>query len=206
LTVLEATGVRVAPWREAADVATAIAAADALGYPVALKVSSARVTHKSDVGGVRLHLGDADAVAAAARDILLKVGPLDPDARLIVQTMTGGGTEVIFGASADPKFGPLMMFGLGGIFVEILKDVSFRVHPISDVDAREMLEGIKGAPILKGARGHAPVDVEALVETLQRLNQLLTEFPQIQEFDVNPFFAGRDRAASIAVDGRFRIA
>jgi acetyltransferase len=137
--------------------------------------------------------------------MLSRVRSLDPEATLVVQEMTGGGTEVIFGASVDPKFGPLMMFGLGGIFVEILKDVSFRVHPISDVDAREMLEGIKGYPILRGARGHAPVDSHALVETLQRLNQLLTEFEGIQEFDINPFFAAPTRDGSLAVDARFRL-
>ena len=98
-----------------------------------------------------------------------------------------------------------MMFGFGGIFVEMLKDVVFRVHPISDVDAREMLESIKGFPILKGARGNPPVDLEALVHILQRFNQLLTDFPEIVEFDVNPFFAGVDAQSSMAVDGRFRL-
>jgi acetyl coenzyme A synthetase (ADP forming)-like protein len=206
LAVLEAAGIRVAAWRAASTAGDAAAAAEALGCPVALKVSSATVTHKSDVGGVQLGLGDAAGVREAAAAMLSRVRPLDPDATLVVQAMAAGGTEVIFGASADPKFGPLMMFGLGGIFVEILKDVSFRVHPISDLDAREMLEGIRGYPILRGARGHAPVDMDALVETLQRLNQLLAAFPAIQEFDINPFIAAPTREASLAVDGRFRLA
>jgi acetyl coenzyme A synthetase (ADP forming)-like protein len=205
LGVLQAAGIRTAPWREVRTDLDAAAAAEELGLPVALKVSSARLVHKSDVGGVALGLRDVDAVARAAGEMLARGRAADPTASLVVQRMAGGGTEVIFGASADPKFGPLMMFGLGGIFVEILKDVAFRVHPISDVDAREMLESIKGFPLLRGARGNPPVDLGALVETLQRLNQLLTVFPEIQEFDINPFFAATTPQASVAVDGRFRL-
>jgi len=205
LGVLQAAGIRTAPWREVRTDLDAAAAAEELGLPVALKVSSARLVHKSDVGGVALGLRDVDAVARAAGEMLARGRAADPTASLVVQRMAGGGTEVIFGASADPKFGPLMMFGLGGIFVEILKDVAFRVHPISDVDAREMLESIKGFPLLRGARGNPPVDLGALVETLQRLNQLLTVFPEVQEFDINPFFAATTPQASVAVDGRFRL-
>jgi acetyltransferase len=205
LAVLDACRLPGVPWQEAVDPAGARAASAALGFPVVLKISSARVTHKSDVGGVRLDLADGAAVEAAAEDMLARVRPLDPEARLVVQARVAGGTEVIVGASADPKFGPLLMFGLGGIFVEILKDVTFRVHPISDVDARDMLEGIKGFPILRGARGHAPVDLDVLVEVLQRLNHLLAEFPEIQEFDINPLLAGATRASSAAVDARFGI-
>jgi acetate---CoA ligase (ADP-forming) len=203
--VLAHCGIPVSPWKEAASADEAASAASGLGFPVALKVSSAVLTHKSDVGGVRLGLRDADAVASAAREVLPKALEHDPAATLVVQCMAEGGIEVIFGASADPKFGPLMMFGLGGIFVEILKDVAFGVHPITDRDAWTMLESIKGAPILKGARGNEPVDLEALQETLLRLNQLLTEFPDIAEFDINPFFANPTREASVAVDARFTL-
>jgi acetyltransferase len=205
LSVLRAAGVPVARWREARHPDEAASAAEELGYPVALKLNSANITHKSEVHGVRLFLESRVAVRTAAADIAARARALDPDATLVVQRMTTGGTEVIFGASLDPKFGPLMMFGLGGIFVEILKDVAFRVHPITDIDAREMLASIKGFPILEGARGNARVDLDRLVETLQRLNQLLTEFPEIQEFDINPFFAHSDPRLSVAVDGRFRI-
>jgi acetyl coenzyme A synthetase (ADP forming)-like protein len=203
--VLEATGIPVAAWREARTDVEAAAAAAELGFPVALKLNSARVTHKSDLGGVALGLSDAEAVAKAAARILDAGRPLDPDATLVVQRMAAGGTEVILGATRDPKFGPLMMFGLGGIFVEILKDVSFRVHPVSDVDAREMIEAIKGYPILRGARGYAPVDLTAIETVILRLNQLLTEFPEIEEFDINPFFAGPIGAPSVALDARFRL-
>jgi acetyltransferase len=205
LSVLDALGVPVARWREAHDAAQAVAASTALGYPVALKISSSRLTHKTEFGGVRLRIADAIHVADATEAMLKRARDVDPIASIVVQEMSSGGTEVIFGSSADPKFGPLMMFGLGGIFVEILKDVAFRVHPISDVDAREMLKSIKGYPILEGARGHAAVDLDTLVETLQRLNQLLTDFPEIQEFDINPFFASANRASSAAVDARFQL-
>jgi acetyltransferase len=119
--------------------------------------------------------------------------------------MAPPGTEVIFGASVDPKFGPLLMFGLGGIFVEVLKDVAFGLHPLTDVDAAEMLDAVRSAPILRGARGHTPADRGALEETLLRLNQLLSTFPEIQELDINPFIAGPTRESSMAVDGRFVV-
>jgi acyl-CoA synthetase (NDP forming) len=206
LGVLEACGITVSPWRNATTAEAAGTAATELGYPVALKLSSAVVTHKTDVGGVQLGLRDGAAVAAAAADMLSRGRGQDREATLIVQRMSAGGTEVILGASLEPKFGPLMMLGLGGVFVEILKDVSFRIHPVSDVDAREMIEGIKGYPILRGARGHPAVDLDALQRTILQLNQLLTEFPEIQEFDINPFFAGSTAETSVAVDARFRIA
>lgn len=204
--VLEGCGIAVAPWEEAADPAAAAAAAQRLGYPVALKVNSAVIVHKSDVGGVRLGVSDTTAAQAAAREILKAGRRTDPEATLVVQRMAKGGTEVIFGSSADPKFGPLMMFGLGGIFVEILKEVAFRLHPITDVDAEEMLKGIKGYPILTGARGYPAVDLGALRGVLLRLNQLLTEFPEIEELDINPFFAAPEAADCVAADARIRLA
>lgn len=204
--VMEAAGVRVLPWQEAADVDAAVTAALALGGPVALKVSSARIVHKSESGGVRLNLSDPVGIRDAATAMLMRARAVDQDATLVVQRMARGGTEVIIGSTHDPKFGPLMMFGLGGIFVEILKDVSFRVHPISDVDAREMVREIKSFPILTGARGHAAVDLGALELTLLRLNQLLADFPDIAEFDLNPFFAAPTADAAGAGDARITLA
>jgi acetyl coenzyme A synthetase (ADP forming)-like protein len=202
--VIEGAGIRMAPWVEATTVAGAVEAAERLGYPVALKISSAAIVHKSDVGGVRLKLRNAPAVEAAARELLHAARGADPRAAIVVQRMAGG-TEVIFGASLDPKFGPLMMFGLGGIFVEVLKDVAFRVHPITDLDATEMIQSVKAFPILSGARGGKPVAVDVLEETMLRLNQLLAEFPEIREFDLNPFFAASTRDASVAADARILI-
>jgi acetyltransferase len=202
LGVLAAAKIPVAAWREAATPAEAGAVAEQMRCPVALKISAAAVSHKSDAGGVRLGLRSRDEVTEAAEPMLARARAGDASATLVVQRMVPAGTEVIVGASADPKFGPLLMFGLGGVFVEILHDVAFRVHPVSDVDVAEMIESIKGAPILHGARGHAAVDLASVREVLLRVNHLLTCVPDIQELDVNPFFAGTGPATSLAVDAR----
>jgi len=203
--VLEAAGIPVAPWKELPrDAEVGRVLAD-IPPPYALKVSSSRLTHKTDVGGVLLHLKDAADVTAAAHTLRQRMEAVDPAGSLVLQAQVGRGTEVIFGVATDPKFGPLMMVGLGGVFVEILKDVSFRVHPISDVDALEMLEGLKGAAILSGVRGQPPADKACLVQVLQRLNQLLTEATDIEELDINPFFVGALGQSSGAVDARFRL-
>lgn len=205
LHLLEAAGIPVAPWREASRGEDLTASAAGLSYPLVIKVSSAVVLHKSEIGGVVTGLRSDHELVSAGSALWARVGGVDPDARLVVQSMVQGGTEVIFGAARDPKFGPLMMFGLGGVFVEILKDVSFRVHPISDVDAGEMIDGLKAAAILRGVRGQPAAHRGVLVETLQRLNQLLTDVPAIEEFDINPFIVSADRASSMAVDARFRL-
>jgi acetate---CoA ligase (ADP-forming) len=202
---IAACGIPVAPWDEAADEASAVRIAERLGYPVVLKLSSTALVHKSDVGGVQLNLQNAEAVREAARTMLPRFRAVDPRSTIVVQRMVAG-SEIIFGAATDPKFGPLLMFGLGGIFVEILKDVAFRVHPISDVDADEMIRAIKGFPLLTGARGHAAVDLPAVREAILRLNQLLTRFPEVEEFDINPFFGAPTREASMAADARIRLA
>ncbi len=204
--VFQAAGIPTAPWLEASDTEQAASAAAELGFPVALKVSSAVVVHKSDVGGVRLDLRDAEAVRGAATEMLARAREQDAAATLVVQRMAGGGTEVIFGSSLDPQFGPLLMFGLGGIFVEVLKDVEFGVYPISDVDAADMIRQIKGYPLLTGARGLPAVDLEVLKETLLRLNHLVGEFSEIQELDINPFFAAPPGTPSVAADARLKLA
>jgi acetyl coenzyme A synthetase (ADP forming)-like protein len=202
--VLEGAGIQVAPWREARDPDQAAEAAAQIGFPVALKISSAAIIHKSDVGGVRLKVRTPEDVRRHAADLLRAAVAADPQATLVVQRMVSG-TEIIFGVSVDAKFGPLMMFGLGGIFVEVLKDVAFRVHPISDVDAAEMVRSIKAFPILAGARGGKPVHLPALEQTLLRLDQLLTAFPEIRELDINPFFASADPAGCVAADARITL-
>ncbi|MEI6666814.1 MAG: acetate--CoA ligase family protein [Acidobacteriota bacterium] len=202
--VLEAAGIPVAPWAEAHTPDEAAGAAARLGFPVALKISSANIVHKSDVGGVRLKLGTPDDVRVAAASLLDAARTADPTAALIVQRMVSG-TETIFGVSVDPKFGPLLMFGLGGIFVEVLKDVAFRVHPISDVDAAEMVRSIKAFPILAGARGGNAAYLPALEQTLLRLDQLVTAFPEIRELDINPFFASADPDGCVAADARITL-
>jgi acetyltransferase len=204
--VFEAAGVPYFAWRSARDPEEAAAAATAIGFPVVVKLSSAVVTHKTDIGGVRLGLQTAAQVRLATSEMLDRVRTTDPAATVIVQRMARSGTEVIMGSSCDPKFGPLMMFGLGGIFVEVLKDVAFRMHPLCDVDAHDMIQSIKGYALLAGARGRQPVHLPTLETALLRLSQLLAEFPEIVEFDINPFFAAPSAAESGAADARITLA
>jgi acetyltransferase len=204
--VFEAAGIPYLAWREARDGRDAAACASALGFPVAVKLSSAVATHKSDIGGVRLGLQTPAEVEAAVDDMLARARSADSSATVVVQRMARGGTEVIMGSSRDPKFGPLMMFGLGGIFVEVLKDVAFRVHPICDVDARDMIRSVKGHALLAGARGRPPAHTASIEAALLRLSQLLSEFPEIVEFDINPFFAAASEQDSAAADARITLA
>ncbi len=206
LRVVAAAGIPLAAWGEAGHPGEAAAIASRLGFPVALKVSSSRITHKSEAGGVRLHVADAQAVREAAHAMLRGAHGADPEATIVVQRMTPPGHEVILGASTDPKYGPLLMFGLGGIFVEILKDVIFRIHPLTDVDAGEMVRSIRAFPILDGARGGMRACLPALEDALQRVSALLTAFPEIHDLDVNPFMAGASAAESVAVDARVALA
>lgn len=177
-------------------------------YPVVLKVISPEVVHKSDVGGVILDLrNEAELVRGYMRlqDNLAKLPKPLKDYQIMIQEMVKGGKELIMGMSHDPSFGPLIMCGLGGIYVEILKDVNFRIFPITDTDARDMLTSLKGFKLLEGVRGEKGIDVNAAVETLQRLSQFIGEFPVIKEMDINPFMAFPNRDKSMALDARISI-
>ena len=207
LGVLRAYGVPTVQRRLATNVAEAVAAAEAIGFPVVLKVASGDVVHKSDVGGVRVDVRSAAEVEDAWRDIMARVRAAVPDARIdgiAVEQYATGGRETIIGMSVDPAFGPLLMFGLGGIYVEVLKDVAFRVQPVSDVDARDMVRSIRGYRLLEGVRGEAPADVGFLEEVVQRISQLVGEHPAIAELDVNPLLALAQ--GGVAVDARIRLA
>lgn len=183
-------GLPVADWKVARTVQEAREAADALGYPVVMKIVSPDVLHKSDVGGVLLNIADAEGAAEAFRKI---EGIRDRlGCRLegaLVEKMAPPGTETIIGAKLDPQFGPVILFGLGGIFVEIFKDVSFRVAPITKGDALDMMSELKAYPLLKGARGRAPADIEALAGTLLKVSGMMMQEPIIQELDLNPTIA-----------------
>ncbi|MEW5982177.1 MAG: acetate--CoA ligase family protein [Acidobacteriota bacterium] len=205
LRVIGAAGIPVASWIELTDPNEAVAAAERVGCPVALKVSSASVVHKSEVGGVRLGLASASDVQGAAHEMLRSARAHDARASLIVQRMAGPGHEVIVGVSTDAKYGPLLMFGLGGLFVEVLKDVTFKVHPISDIDAAEMVRALRAFPILDGARGGHRAHLPALEDVLLRVNHLLAEFPEIHDLDINPFVAATSAAGSTAVDARIGL-
>lgn len=177
--------------------------ASQIGYPVALKVVSPDVLHKWDVGGVMLDLKSATEVKDAYRKILENVKRHKPDAKIlgvIVQEMATPSTEVIVGSTKDPQFGPALMFGLGGIFVEILKDVAFRIAPITETDAREMIAEVKGYPILKGYRGQPPADIDAIVKILINTSKLVMDHDEIKELDLNPVMVYEKGAK--AVDAR----
>jgi acetyltransferase len=161
--------------------------------------------HKSDVGGVRIDLSTPHAVREAAAALLDAARRIDPQATVVVQRMAAAGTEVVLGSTRDRTFGPLLMFGLGGVYVEVLKDVVFRVHPLSDVDASEMVRGIRSFPILAGMRGQVAADLGVLETTILRLDQLMADVPEIQEIDINPFFAGSLAADSAAADARVAL-
>jgi acetate---CoA ligase (ADP-forming) subunit beta len=180
--------------------------ADAMGYPVVLKVVSADIAHKSDAGGVQLNLQDSDAVGRAFDTIMANAREAAPGARIdgvSVQQMAKPGTEVIVGMTTDPQFGPVMMFGLGGIMVEVLKDVAFRLIPLTEKDARQMIDEIRGKPVLDGVRGQPPADVAALRATILKVSQFVEQHPEIRELDLNPVFAYPDGA--LAVDARIVV-
>jgi len=170
---------------------------------VVMKIVSPDILHKSDIGGVKVGVSD-DEVEDAYEDLITRARNYQPDANLLgvqLQEMADldSGTETIVGMNRDPQFGPLMMFGLGGIFVEVLEDTTFRVAPVSESEAREMTEEIKTAPLLRGARGRDPADIEGIVETIQRLSQLVADFPAIMEFDINPLVATPDGVEAVDI-------
>ncbi|MHB8685455.1 MAG: acetate--CoA ligase family protein [Dehalococcoidia bacterium] len=205
--VLEEAGVRVSPARLAKTAGEAATISDALGYPVVLKVVSPQITHKSDVGGVELGLASAADVRAAFDRIVAAARRHVPDATIdgvAVQRMEPPGIEVIVGMTKDPQFGPVLMFGLGGVLVEVLKDVSFRVVPLTERDARQMVHEIKGYPLLDGYRGHDPADVAKLEQLLLQVSAFVEQHPEVAELDLNPVFAYKDGA--IAVDARIVLA
>jgi acetyl coenzyme A synthetase (ADP forming)-like protein len=178
---------------ESAD--EAVAFADRIGFPVAMKIVSPDILHKTDVGGVRIGVGSAAEVRGAFTAIVTNAKAYDPGARILgvqVQQMVPAGTEVLIGTVTDPTFGKVVAFGLGGVLVEVLKDVTFRLAPASRADALSMLDGIRAAEILRGVRGGAAVDREALAEVIVRVGQLAADFPQIAEVDLNPVFASAD--------------
>ncbi|GIX48300.1 MAG: acetyl-CoA synthetase [Candidatus Tectimicrobiota bacterium] len=185
----------------------AVRLAEAIGYPVVLKVSSPDVVHKSDVGGVRLQLRNGAEVQQAFQDICHQVSQRLPAARLegvTVQRMAPPGVEVIVGMTTDATFGPVLMFGLGGVLVELLQDVAFRIVPLTPRDAAEMLREIKGFPLLQGYRGTPPADLAALESLLLTLSDFVQRTPQVREIDLNPVYAYPQGA--LAVDARMVLA
>ncbi|NLX91456.1 MAG: acetyl-CoA synthetase [Firmicutes bacterium] len=201
--LLKAAGIPVIPCLAAATEDEAVQAAKEMGFPVALKVRSQAVVHKTDAGGVRLGLTDERAVRLAYREIMEKFRILDLEARVTVQPMAPPGLELLVGMTTDPHFGRVVAFGLGGTFVEVLDDITFRLVPLLDKDAIDMLNSIKGSVLLKGFRGATPVDITALKEIILRVSRLAENEPRIKEIELNPVFAYPQGA--LAVDPRIII-
>lgn len=201
--VLEAMALPVAPGGVATTAAEAVALAQYLGFPVAVKLASHRLVHKTELGGVQLNLRDASAVRAAFETIRERAG--EEMEGVLVQPMVAGGVEVMMGMVEEPRFGPLLAFGLGGIHVEILKDVCFRMTPLTQRDAAEMVRAIRGHRLLAGYRNLPPSDVGALEEALLRLSRLVEEVPEIRELDLNPLFAFPEGQGCTIVDARIRV-
>jgi acetyl coenzyme A synthetase (ADP forming)-like protein len=208
MRVLEAYGIPVAPWRVARTLDEARAAAEEIGWPVVLKTIAKAIVHKSDVGGVYVGVEDEAELGRAWVQVAVEAprrAGISADAvdGVLVQKMVGGGKETIVGMTSDPQFGPVLMFGLGGIYVEALGDVVFRVHPVSDVDAGEMVRSIRGFTLLKGVRGEPASDTAAVEEVIQRISRLVGDHDAIRELDVNPWLAFP--AGGVAVDGRISL-
>jgi acetyltransferase len=185
------------------------AAGDRIGYPLVLKAQGAKIVHKSDVGGVIVGIEDRAALedALGTMESDLETAGVARDVEgFLVQEMAHSGKEVVLGMSTDETFGPLLMFGMGGKYVEIVKDIVFRVMPVTDVDAWEMVRGIRSYPLLEGVRGEKRVDIEFIVESIQRLAQLVNDLPGIAELDLNPVIVTPERRQCRVVDSRLRVA
>jgi len=201
--LLKEAGIAVVETRLATSKEKAMALSEKLGFPVVMKIASVDVVHKSDAGGVKLGLKTTAQVGKAYDEIMKSIKKAFPQARIqgvSVQTMAKQGAEVIIGMSKDAQFGPVLMFGLGGVLVEILKDVSFRIVPLQPRDASEMIRDIKGFPLLQGYRGSDPIDVATLESMLLKVSAFAENTPAVKELDLNPIFAYKDGA--VAVDAR----
>jgi acyl-CoA synthetase (NDP forming) len=201
--ILKEVGINTTEIKLARTKEEAISHSKELGFPIALKIVSPDILHKTDVGGVKLGLNNEDDVGNAYDGIISMIKKQEPAAKIqgvSVQAMARPATEVIIGMTKDPQFGPVLMFGLGGILVEVLKDVSFRIVPLTRRDAREMIGEIKGYPILEGYRGQEPANIAVLEELLLKVSEFVDNRPEIAELDINPIFAYSDGA--LAIDAR----
>jgi acetate---CoA ligase (ADP-forming) subunit beta len=196
-------GIPVVEGRLARTKEEAISFSNELGFPVVLKIISPDIIHKSDAHGVILNLSDSVQVADAYVKMTESIAKQSPGANILgvsVQKMAPPGVEVIIGMSKDIQFGPVIMFGLGGVLVEVLKDVSFRVAPLTERDARDMIKEIKGYPILEGYRGHEKSDIPCLIDLLLKVSRYVEDHPEIKELDLNPLFLYKEGA--LVIDAR----
>jgi acetate---CoA ligase (ADP-forming) len=206
--VLSAYGLPMSRSKLVQNEAEALRAAEEIGFPVVMKIVSPDIVHKVDVGGVRLNLMTEADVKKAYSELISQVKASKAGVKIwgvLIQEMVRNGKETILGMKRDPHFGPLLMFGLGGIYVEVFRDVVFRLAPIRELGARNMIEGIKGIKLLRGYRGEAPSDTEAIVQSLERLSQLVIDFPEIDEMDINPLIVLPAGSGARVVDARILI-
>jgi len=199
-TVCRDYGIPVTNFRIAENEAEAVDFAKDIGYPLVLKIVSPEIIHKSDVGGVIINLKDSKDVQNAYKQIMDNVQKHKPNAKIIgmlVQEMAPSSTEVIVGATKDPQFGPAIMFGLGGIFVEVLRDVTFRIAPVTEDEAREMITEVRAYPLLKGYRNTPPADIDAIVQILLNTSRLVTDHEEIKELDLNPIMVYEKGAKTV---------
>ncbi len=207
IDMLAAYGIPVAGYRYAKSAGKAVEVARRIGYPVVMKISSPPIVHKTEMGGVMVDLRTDKEVQSAFKALRERVGEVKGHEvfSVAMQQMISGGIETVMGMIDDPSFGPLIMFGLGGIYVEIMKDVSFRINPLTDERAKEIVRSLRSYPLLTGFRGAPPVDLETVEETLLRLSQFVEDFDCFSEIDINPFIASPDRSNCKAVDARFIV-
>lgn len=201
-TVCMDYGIPVTKFKLAKDEEDAVKHAESIGFPVVLKIVSPDIIHKSDVGGVKIGIKNAKEVRGAYTEIMKNVHKNKANAQIVgmlVQEMAPAGTEVIVGSIKDPQFGPALMFGLGGIFVEVLKDVTFRVAPITEKEAHEMISEVKAYPLLKGYRNTPPADIKAIADILLKTSKMVMEHQEIKELDLNPILVYEKGAKAVDV-------
>lgn len=208
IDVLDAYGIRACKYGLATNEEEVASLGNSIGYPVVMKMTSKTTSHKTDVGGVRVNIQSEEQLRAEYKDLIAKLtekGLIDGLEGVIIQEMVKGNREMVCGIATDPQYGPMMMFGLGGVFIETMKDVTFRIAPLTDVDADEMIKSVKAYELLKGARGTKPADMAQIQETLLRLSQMVNDFKFIDELDINPLLISEKTGEGIAVDGRIKV-
>ena len=208
IDVLDAYGIRVCKSGFATTEEEVISVGNSIGYPVVMKMTSKTTSHKTDVGGVRVNIQSEEQLRAEYQDLIAKLtekGLIDGLEGVIIQEMVKGNREMVCGIATDPQYGPMMMFGLGGVFIEVMKDVTFRIAPLTDIDAEEMIKSVKAYKLLEGARGTTPAQMDQIKETLLRLSQLVHDFSFIDELDINPLLISEKTGEGIAVDGRIKV-
>ena len=208
IDVLQAYGIRACKYGLATNEEEVVNLGNSIGYPVVMKMTSKTTSHKTDVGGVVVNIRSEEQLRNEYKGLLERLeakGLIDGLEGVIIQEMVKGNREMVCGIATDPQYGPMMMFGLGGVFVEALKDVTFRIAPLTDIDASEMVRSVKAYKLLQGARGTKPAQIEQIEETLLRLSQLVNDFKFIDELDINPLLVSEATGEGIAVDGRIKV-